>query len=121
MRLAGDVQGLAMVIEMDDDMLDRCVLVRLPERAVFQNMVSGYDCETVWRAKLPENYKVGAVFYEPEMRSFVFRIHHESFQPVLTGMEIPELSNVICFTAIPYKTAGCNRRYMWTGSEWVLG
>jgi hypothetical protein len=83
--------------------LNRCMLLRIPEGDILQNIVSGYDCIMIRRAELPEGYQVASLNYDHETRDFIFKIHHQSFQPVEPGQNIPFISTD-CLAIKTYKT-----------------
>ena len=81
---------------MKDDIFDRCMLLRIPERDVLDNILNHDGSYFIFRrAELPEGYCIGAVYRDETTRDFVFQIHHPSFQPIGINEKIPYLETTL--------------------------
>lgn len=81
-------------MKIDEDLLSRRKILRVPYHDVLDNILGLHDVETIiHKTILPENVRVLNVYHCPKTRTFVFELSHESFEIVPRGGIPMEVGN----------------------------
>lgn len=73
-------------MKIDEDLLLRRKILRVPYHVVLNNILGLHDVETIiHKTILPENVRVLNVYHCHKTRTFIFDLCHESFNIVRPG------------------------------------